>query len=336
MTVVGFVGLGLIGSRRLAIARDLGCEVAFAVDPDSAKRDTLRATIPSDCTYVSTIGDIAETDLKAIDAVFVAVPHDQALAACSWAFEHGAHVLCEKPMGVSLAQAVEIEKRAASANRIFCAGFNYRYLPTISGLSELLRGGQLGDIYRVRMMIGHGGRPGMEKEWKLVKARSGGGALIDPGIHLVDLARSLFGEPLVQAASLHRKFWDSDVEDNCVIALTCQDTEVSIDVTLTSWKNIFAIEVYGEQGTALLSGRGGNYGPQRLEYVNRWFWQEDDRRTFQDYGESDPSFALETTSFIEAVRSGWHDDRLSDAADGVAALRIVEDLYRTAGSLPEG
>ena len=215
MTVVGFVGLGLIGSRRLAIARDLGCEVAFAVDPDSAKRDTLRATIPSDCTYVSTIGDLAQTDLKATDAVFVAVPHDQALAACSWAFEHGAHVLCEKPMGVSLAQAVEIEKRAASANRIFCAGFNYRYLPAISGLSELLRGGQLGDIYRVRMMIGHGGRPGMEKEWKLVKARSGGGALIDPGIHLVDLARSLFGEPLVQAASLHRKFWDSDVEDNC-------------------------------------------------------------------------------------------------------------------------
>jgi len=336
LTVVGFVGLGLIGSRRLEIVRGLGCEIAFAVDPDLTRREAQRATLPSTCAIAPTIYDLDQHRLDRIDAIFVAVPHDQALEVSSWAIDHNAHVLCEKPMGISLAQATEIEQRAASADRIFCAGFNYRYLPGVLGLRDLLREGKLGRLFRVRMIIGHGGRPGMEEEWKLNKAKAGGGALIDPGIHLVDLARHLFGEPQVKAASLHRRFWNSDVEDNCFFTLGYGDVDVTIDVTLTSWKNLFSIEVFGDQGTALVRGRGGNYGTQYLEFVNRWFWQDNDKRMLHDYGDEDPSFARETTAFIRYIESGLSDGHLSVSSDGRAALKIVEDLYQLAESRPPG
>ena len=162
--------------------------------------------------------------------------------------------------------------------------------------------------------------------------RAGGGALIDPGIHLVDLALHLAGPAEMQSAILRRRFWQSDVEDNCQLTLSGNGrTDIAIEVSLTSWKNSFSIEAYGSEGQAILSGRGGNYGTQTVEYVNRWFWNGSDRREVRELGVEDSSFELETRAFLDLVATGLHDGILSGAADGLAALALVEDGYRSSG-----
>jgi predicted dehydrogenase len=325
MITVGFVGMGLIGARRAKIAKTLGYRIAFMVDPDPKRLNALEAQ--GSCLATS-LQELASRGFEQPDAVLVAVPHDVALETCVWALERGASVLCEKPMGISLEQAQKIAVSVKAAGKQFCAGFNYRYLPGVVALRKLVREGELGELFRVRMIMGHGGRPGMETEWKLERARAGGGALIDPGIHLIDLAQHIFGANGVESVALRRRFWKSDVEDECALTLRAPGgADVSIDVSLTSWRNQFVIEAYGSDGMAVLSGRGGNYGRQRLEYVNRWFWQGLDKRRVEDLGADDPSFEMETHAFLELVESGESDGNLSDADAGCSAIKVVQQAY---------
>jgi predicted dehydrogenase len=320
---LGFIGLGLIGARRLKIAETMGHEIVFAVDPDPKRRNAV--------TAARRAASVEELEVRQSDtayAVLIAVPHDLALEMCQWAFARRIHVLCEKPMGLTPQQAEKIAQLADAAGVQFCAGFNYRYLAGISALRELLREGKLGKLYRMRLAMGHGGRPGMEQEWKLKQARAGGGALIDPGIHLVDLALHLAGPLSVAHVSLRRHFWDSDVEDNCLLAMIGDSQlDVSIEVSLTAWKNFFSVELFGSDGMAVLNGRGGNYGSQRLEFTNRWFWSGSDDRFSTDLGVEDRSFELETRAFLELIGERKVDGILSGGADGVAALTLVQDAY---------
>jgi predicted dehydrogenase len=326
MISVGFVGLGLIGSRRLEFARARpSCRVAFAIDPDLARR---AAFALDGCHLAATIDAFETINDEFPDAVFVAVPHHEAAKAARWALSRGAHVLCEKPLGLDLAEARSVAALALAKGKKLCTGFNYRYLSGVQALRDLLRDRSLGTIYRLRMMMGHGGRPGMEREWKLKKAYAGGGALIDPGIHLIDLARFFFGEARAASSLLQRRFWASDVEDFCAVSITCDGIDVAIEVSLTSWRNQFSIEVCGSEGMVRLEGRGGNYGTQRLEFTNRWFWQDGaDRRISRDLGSDDNSFLLETAAFLDWVEHGRYDGMMATADDGCAALQLVEELY---------
>lgn len=327
MMTVGFVGLGLIGARRHRIVQQMGCRIAFAVEPDPARRASLQI---EGCRYATDITELNAADLEPIDAIFIAVPHDLAHSVCLWAIERNAHILCEKPLGMAFAEAEAIRSKANARRLHLCAGFNYRFLTGVSAVRDLLREGALGEVHRVRMCMAHGGRPGMETEWKLQKRRAGGGALIDPGIHLVDLVRHLFGEPEVVDCELRSRFWNVDVEDNCLLRMRVGAADIAIDVGLTCWKNLFYIEIFGRDGVALVRGRGGNYGTQTVEYVNRWFWSGDDRRILRDFGTVDTSFELETRSFLRKVAEGTLDDVLSIADDGCAALRVVEAAYAAA------
>lgn len=321
---VGFVGLGLIGARRLQIAREMGCEIAFAIDPDTSRRELLGL---NDNLFLTDFFDLAAANIGNLDAIFVAVPHDLALPVCDRAFSLGAHVLCEKPMGLSHSQALKIEALAKAANRKFGAGFNKRFLPGVSALKKLVDDGAFGKFHRMRIAMAHGGRPGMEKEWKLKRSRAGGGALIDPGIHLIDLTRYIFSDAIVEGYQLSRRFWDVDVEDNCTLRLRCGEADVTIEVSLTSWKNVFEIEVLGSDGYAKVVGQGGNYGEQTIEYANRWFWNGDDRRLEKSFGLKDQSFDLETKAFLNWASGGALGPSLSTAKDGIEALSIVDQFY---------
>jgi predicted dehydrogenase len=322
MTSIGFVGLGLIGARRFKIVRELGHKIAFAIDPNPAAHAALAT---QGCTFARSIAEAGAA--ARADIIFVAVPHDLARDTCLWALDQGAHVLCEKPMGLTLAQAREIEIAVHKNGVRFGAGFNYRYLPAVRMLHRMQADQRFGEMFSARFHVGHGGRPGMETEWKVQKARAGGGALIDPGIHLVDLARFLFGDLTAEHAQLRRRFWQTDVEDNCNLALRAGSADIGIEVSLTSWKNRFGIEVQGSDGMALASGRGGNYGAQSLEYVNRWFWQGKDECFVENFGAQDDSFADETKAFLRYCLEGVHDGVLSTEKDGVAALALVDSLY---------
>ncbi len=321
----GIIGFGLMGQNRAkALAEIPGTRLVAVYDPNADRRAEAAAKF----------GCEAEADHRAVldrsdvDAVIIAVPHFLAREIVLDALERGKHVLCEKPLGLDVAECDEIISKLRPEIRL-AAGFNYRFYPGIQRARQLLREGVAGELTHLRFELGHGGRPGYESEWKTKKATCGGGALLDPGIHVIDLVRFLAGEVEGGDASLLRSFWPIDVEDNAFATLRLANGRLAhIHISITEWKSRFALDLFGTDAMIQVTGRSGFYGPQRVVVSRRWDWLQDPAGAIapQEFPLEDISFREELAQFAGWLRGGSSGD-LGVAEDGRKALDLVSGLY---------
>ena len=258
---VGIVGCGLIGRKR-ALALD-GDELVACCDVDAQAAGQLAL----DC------GGAAVADVDAVlahepDVVVVAVPHDRLAGLSVRALHGGAHVLVEKPAGIGTADVDLVAAAVAETGRRVKVGFNHRFHPALERLLAEATSGRFGDVMFARARYGHGGRIGYDREWRMDAAISGGGEMIDQGMHLLDLFHALLGPLPVASALLRTQYWDAAVEDNAVVVLGEPGSRDApwgtFHVTWTEWKNLFSIEVTCRTGKLTVDGLAGSYGPQVL------------------------------------------------------------------------
>src|SRR5205814_4241905 len=108
---------------------------------------------------------------------------------------------------------------AVRADRRVRVGFNHRYHPALRKAREIVDAGALGPLMFVRARYGHGGRIGYEREWRANPQISGGGELIDQGVHVIDLARWFLGEFRTADGVATTYFWKLPVVDNAFLML---------------------------------------------------------------------------------------------------------------------
>lgn len=154
-----------------------------------------------------------------LDAVFVCATNDVLTEITCAALERGLHVFCEKPPGRTLAEIETMAQAEHSAGRVLKFGFNHRYHPSVEQAYALIRSGEYGDLLWMRGVYGKSGGPNYEKGWRNDPVRSGGGILIDQGIHMLDLMRWFAGDLRVVAGLKHAGYWPSPVEDNAMLLL---------------------------------------------------------------------------------------------------------------------
>ena len=135
--------------------------------------------------------DAAQAD--DVDAVVVATTHDVLSPVALAAVDAGKHVLVEKPAARCARELEPVAAAAARTGAICKVGFNHRFHFAFRKAREIVDSGSLGPLFYVRGRYGHGGRLGYEKEWRMNPAISGGGELIDQGMHLIDLSRWFLG-----------------------------------------------------------------------------------------------------------------------------------------------
>jgi predicted dehydrogenase len=295
---VAVIGCGLIGHKRAqALGED---ELVACYDVDAAAADRLAAEHGG-----TACRSLDELLAARADVVVVATPHDRLAAAAVRALEAGAHVLVEKPAGISVADVDRIAAAAAAAGRRVKVGFNHRFHPGIARAIEEARSGRFGDVMFARARYGHGGRLGYEKEWRMVPEVSGGGEMTDQGMHLLDLCHWLLGPLPLHSALLRTQFWDAPVEDNAAVILGGGDGPwATFHVSWTEWKNLFSLEIYCRTGKLQVDGLTRSYGPQRLTiYAMKPELGPPDVETI-DYPPEDPSWDAEWRHFR---------DRLDDA-----------------------
>jgi predicted dehydrogenase len=262
---VAVVGLGLIGRQRAdSLERIPGVRLVATVDP---------VTVPEGAaTSVPHHRSLACLSPDSYDCAVLAVPHDTAVDVARRLLRAGNAVLIEKPLGVSGADARELEALAADLPRPSFVGYNYRYLPAIAELVRRVGAGDFGTLRTLDLLIGHGGNPRSGEGWKLDPQRAGGGVLLDPGVHLLDLLLRL--TPQVQCTNIDatRGFWPSGIEEDVVASFRHERTISTVRVSHVRWVNTFRVELFGEEGYAIAEGRGGNYGPMTLRIGERWAW----------------------------------------------------------------
>jgi predicted dehydrogenase len=316
------IGCGLIGQKR---ARALGpVTLAISCDVVEARAREL-AGRHAGCE--ATMDWRAAATRADVDLVLVASTHDMLAPIAEAAARAGKHVLIEKPGARRAGELDPVAEAAARSGALVRVGFNHRYHRALRKAREIFESGVLGPMMFVRARYGHGGRPGYDREWRADAAKSGGGELLDQGVHLIDLARWFLGDFTRVRGSVPTYFWKMPVEDNAFLLLETAGGQTSfLHATWTEWKNLFSFELYGRDGKLEINGLGGSYGVERLAYYEMSAEMGPPATTIWEFPMADDSWEQEFSAFLEDIRLGRQPDPGIPAAQ--AALRVVEQVYR--------
>jgi predicted dehydrogenase len=189
---LGFLGVGWIGRHRLRAIVESGLAEAVAIADTAAPAAAEAAGATGGCRVEGTLDALLDLDL---DGIVVATPSalhaDQAIRA----LERGVAVFCQKPLARSAAEARRVVEAARAADRLLGVDLSYRHVAGVDRLRELVRRGALGRVHAVNLVFHNAYGP--DKAWSQDARLSGGGCVVDLGIHLVDLALWVLGFPEV-------------------------------------------------------------------------------------------------------------------------------------------
>lgn len=326
---VAVIGCGLIGSRRADIIKQAGSDsVSVAVDTDIERAKSL----------AEKLGCKAEKDWQAvvkssdIDAVVVSTTNNWLAPISIAALQAGKDVLSEKPMGRNLADAQAMYNAWEPSGRLLKIGLNHRYHPAIFKAHEICFEGKLGKLFYARSFYGHGGRPGYESEWRGNAELSGGGELLDQGVHVIDLLGWFMGD-FSKAFGVTQTFqWfqkqGAPVEDNAMVTLTSASGQMAMfHTSWTQWKNRFSFEVFGEKGYVRVEGLGGSYGIERLTLGIRKSEGGAPTESEWEFSGPDKSWEEEWKDFTLSIQQNRQP--LGSAQEGLKAMKIVDAVYRS-------
>ena len=322
---IGIIGCGAFGrGRALQLA---GAQLVHCADVDLSRARYVASFSPGCLAAKDWREVLARAD---IDAVIVATPQDSHVEIARAAISAGIHVLVEKPAARHVDELLGLPQLAAEHGVRVRVGFNLRYHRAFQQARRLVDSGILGPLMFVRARYGHGGRVGLASEWRAQPQRSGGGELIDQGVHLIDLARWFLGEFVEVEGFAHTYFWDMPVDDNAFMVLKTTAKQVAfLHVSCTEWKNTFSWELYGRDGKLQVDGLGGSYGVERLSLYKNLPEMGPPETTIWEYPMADNSRETEMAEFIEDIRAARTPS--AGLPDAIAALAIVAKIYADSG-----
>ncbi|MDE3067356.1 MAG: Gfo/Idh/MocA family oxidoreductase [Verrucomicrobiota bacterium] len=317
------VGCGLIGKKRLA-GLPAGSRLAVACDTDLSRTEQLVALAKTGRAVADFKRAVADPQ---VDAVIVATINAALAEVSSAAIRAGKPVLVEKPAGISVNQIDRLIALARENAVPVRVGFNHRHHPAFLKAREIFQSGLMGELMFVRARYGHGGRVGYDKEWRADPKLSGGGELIDQGIHLIDLARWFLGDFKKVNGHAATYFWDMPVDDNAFLDLrTAKGQTAWLHVSCTEWKNLFSFEIYGRHAKLHIKGLGGSYGVEKLfHHQMKPEMGVPDTRVYEFPG-PDESWRAETCAFEQDIQLRRNPD--AGLLEARAALQIVEAVYQ--------
>jgi len=260
---IGIVGCGQIGRWHLdSYKKNPHAKVVAVSDSDFSRAQAFAKEINAK-HYSSHAEMIANEALDGVSLCTIPSTHKEIAIDL---LNADVHVLCEKPMAISVDQAEEMTKTAKERKRLLLTAFKFRFFDEVMKAKALLDQGGLGKVLSFRLMFG--GYVDMAGTWFVQKKLSGGGVIMDNGPHAVDLVRFLFGE--IQSVVAHAaRCQNIEVEDTAQMTFHMKNGVIgTADLT---WSNSIPartyLEIYGENGTILLDFEGLSY---KFKNWNEW------------------------------------------------------------------
>ena len=327
------VGAGVIGHLRAqSILENPATTLTHVADVDLAKAERAAAGKARACADYRQLIDDSQ-----VEALIISTPvhlHEEAAVA---ALAAGKHVLCEKPLSNSVESCRRILEAAQRHGRTLAVGFNHRYYPSVKFLKQSIEAGQIGTIDHLRVFGGHDGLANFRADW-MYKNQSGGGAMMDVGIHMTDLARFVMGEIDEVYGVATNRIWNVEKsEDNAVAILKGPGgVFASYQATWTEWKGYrFFLEAYGDRGMVR-----AYYAPMFNLLVTQEKPGARRRRQIKFYPEiimreklrgwqttSLQSFREELADFLRMIRG--ERVPLADGWSGVRAVEVAHAVYHS-------
>ena len=319
---VALIGCGLVGRKRLQLLPP--GTVTVACDLQRARAGQV-AALSAGCLATDSVDETVRSER--VDVVMIATVNASLAPLALQAVRQGKHVLIEKPGAVTVRELQELATAAAESRVQVRIGYNHRYHPACLRAVEIVRSGVLGPILFVRGRYGQGGRVGYEKEWRANPELSGGGELIDQGVHLIDLAGIFLGEFTSIEGHAATYFWKMPVDDNAFLSLRNREGRTAwLHASCTEWKNLFSLEIYGRDGKLHWEGLGGSYGLERLAHYRMLPEMGPPETVIHEFPRGDESWKLEMAEFFEDIR--LQRTPVPGLKEAISVLKVVQRIYQ--------
>jgi len=327
---VGIAGYGVVGkTRHLSIEKN----TTFQVTAVSEKNNGARKSIPSNISiYDDYKSLIADSD---IDIIFISLPNQFAAEASILSLQKGLHVFCEKPPAKTLVELEEVFLVSQQyPNLKLMYGFNHRFHDSVEQAKLIIQDNSLGRLINMRGVYGKSQMISFnQSDWRTKREESGGGILLDQGIHMLDLMRYLSGEDFSEIFSfIDNAFWNFDVEDNAYVLMKSKTGVVAqLHSSATQWRHLFNLEITMEKGSLVLGGLltgSKSYGEETLTIITAD--PENDkgapRESISKYNE-DVSWDNEIKYFAKSLAEKSPITRGS-INDAIETMKLIEKIYK--------
>ena len=330
MVKIGIVGAGKIcqGPHMGAYDKIDNAKIVAICDIDEKKLESVSKRYPDAKLYTDYKEMIENEELDAVD---ICTPNNYHSIVAIYALNKGLNVLTEKPDAINASEAEKMQKAAEENGKVLMAIRNNRYRPTTKYLKQFIADGKMGEIYAGRCgWIRRRGIPGWGG-WFTDKAQSGGGPLIDLGVHLIDLAMYLMGnpKPVTVSGSTYSKFphtsySKTDVED-LAMGFIRFENGACLQIEFSWASNIecdqMFVELRGEKAGSRMSGIDKKFDIFTEEYGTNVTIKP----ALDDYV---PHHEANIRHFIDVVEGKAEPD--FTPVQGVNMVKILEALYKSA------
>ncbi|KHE94096.1 MAG: Gfo/Idh/MocA family oxidoreductase [Candidatus Scalindua rubra] len=323
---VGIAGYGVVGERRrVFIDRHPKLETIAVCDQKFSNSGIMHDGLRC-------YKDFKHLLEEPIDMLFVSLPNYLAPQVTIAGLERGIHVFCEKPPGRSISD-IESVIEAENRNHSLCLkyGFNHRYHYSVIDALEIVKSGEMGEIINILGVYGKSKIVPFVGEWRSERKYSGGGILLDQGIHMVDLI-SLFCDEFKEVKSfVSNQYWGLDVEDNAYALMKDINGRVAvIHSSATQWQHRFRLEITLSDGYLELQGilaGSKSYGEEKLIIGKRCGKSHTgtDREEIITYLE-DNSWRDEINEFADAICNG-KEILHGTSSEALNTMKLVYRIY---------
>ena len=321
---VGIIGFGKMGQLRLEVIKKLDIfEVVSIYDPYSTKKNRL---------FVNSLDDLF--DNKNIEIIFVCTPNYLNKKLTIESLKKEKHVFCEKPPGLNAKEIEEVMIAENKYKKTLMYGFNHRHHDSIQKIKKIVDKKEFGRILWMRGRYGKSVETDFYKNWRSKKEYSGGGILIDQGIHMLDIFLYLAGDFDKIQAAVSNLYWDLDIEDNVFAMLQNSKNKIaaSLHSTMTQWRNLFSLEVFFEKGYVVLNGlntSSKSYGEEVLNIAkNRSLapaaiWEEEENIHFK----IDNSWEKEIIEFNKSIVKNTKP-MIGNSLEALQLMKVIDEIYK--------
>ena len=321
---VGIAGYGVVGRRRRdCIDRCPNMDVVAVCDRVFEDEGVMEDGVAYYKNYKHLLSE-------QLDVLIVCVTNDMAPDVTIAGLENGLHVFCEKPPGRDVADIVRVRSEEAKHQELkLMYGFNHRYHESVQEALDIIHSGELGKIINLRGVYGKSKLITFNQpDWRTKREISGGGVLLDQGIHMVDLMRLFAGKFTEVHSFISNNHWGYDVEDNAYALMRSETGVVAmLNSSATQWRHRFNLDINLERGSLILGGilsGSKSYGAETLTvvYADPEKDNGDPKEQITRYN-SDPSWDEEIRVFADAIIN----NKTINSGSSLDALKTMELVY---------